>query len=438
MMRSETFQQTPIPIETAYVLEDAVKFKTVNGYELMRDGTKFNRYYFEYPPEWKTSNTGEMIIGVRSIWTLNKRRHLRYSIIIRKYLKEKFHEKAKELYPDEYNIPFLEFINLKISDDRIDEIVNKMDQKDVIAFPFNINSWLHVTSDLREIYKDLSRCLKNQTDFKNFLKLAARNYSEDKKDGETDEDYNKRMKQKRAEMIHTINKYPAEELIMKYDLGFWFDQSTDNSIYYGSENKDIQMDGYYENESFKEIIYSSRNNNALDPFFIDFMLDPIEESIVSKKYDSSLYDFNLIDPTETLPPSLGYPKFVKKINPDPLTEDDTFPKDFNLIFNIGDLSYQNSIDYITTFHREIKFKNIYDRNSVKIHASFANQSNNYYIGNSHVYFYPIKYYKLNSKDDKFWIEFYSGRHHDCPINIPEDEGFIIEMLFMQNQKLLYI
>ncbi|KAK8881601.1 hypothetical protein M9Y10_004345 [Tritrichomonas musculus] len=189
-----------------------------------------------------------------------------------------------------------------------------MDQKDVIAFPFNINSWLHVTSDLREIYQDLSRCLKNQTDFKNFLKLVARNYSEDKKDGETDEDYNKRMKQKRAEMIHTINKYPAEELIMKYELGFWFDQSTDNSIYYGSENKDIQMDGYYENESFKEIIYSSRNNNALDPFFIDFMLDPIKESIVSKKYDTSLYDFNLIDPTETLPPSLGYPKFVKFVS----------------------------------------------------------------------------------------------------------------------------
>ncbi|KAK8892220.1 hypothetical protein M9Y10_029443 [Tritrichomonas musculus] len=235
-----------------------------------------------------------MIIGVRSIWTLNKRRNLRFSIIIRKYLKEKFHEKAKELYPDDYNIPLLDFINLKISDDRIDEIVNKMDQKDVIAFLFNINSWLPVTSDLREIYQDLSRCLKNQTDFKNFLKLAARNYSEDKKDGETDEDFDKRMKQKRAEMIHTINKYPAEELIMKYDLGFWFDQSTDNSIYYGSENKDIQMDGFYENESFKEIIYSSRNNNALDPFFyVSSILSDQDKSYLSKKVLTFMKDHNI-------------------------------------------------------------------------------------------------------------------------------------------------
>ena len=216
MTRSETFQQTPIPIETVYFLNDAVKFKNTNGYELMRDELKFNRYYFDYPPEWKTSNTGEMIIGVRSIWTLNKRRHLRFSIIIRKYLKEKFHEKAKELYPDEYNIPFLEFINLKISDDRIDEIVNKMDPKDVIAFPFNINSWLPVTSDLREIYQDLSRCLTNQTDFKNFLKLAARNYSETKKDDETAEDYDKRMKQKRAEKVDNLGIYNICKYIFFY------------------------------------------------------------------------------------------------------------------------------------------------------------------------------------------------------------------------------
>ena len=107
------------------------------------------------------------------------------------------------------------------------------------------------------------------------------------------------------------------------------------------------------------------------------------------------------------------------------------------MFNVGDKPWQNSLDFITTYHRYLNFKNIYNRESLKIHASFANESNNYYIGNSHIYFNPIKYYKLNSKDDRFWIEFYSGRHYNYPVNIPEDEGFILEMLFMQNQKLLY-
>ena len=67
--------------------------------------------------------------------------------------------------------------------------------------------------------------------------LAAKpENTENIKDDETDEDYDKRMKLKCAEIIHTINQYPTEELIMKYDLGFWFDQNTDNSIYYGSDN----------------------------------------------------------------------------------------------------------------------------------------------------------------------------------------------------------
>ena len=124
-------------------------------------------------------------------------------------------------------------------------------------------------------------------------------------------------------------------------------------------------------------------------------------------------------------------------DPQPLTKDDEFTKDFNAIFNIGDEPWQNGLDYITTFHRFISFRNVYNRSTLKIHASFANQSNDYYVGNSHVYFDPIKYYNLQTKDDKFWIEFYSGRHYNYPVNMPEDEGLVLEMLFMLNQKLLY-
>ena len=46
---------TPLPIETAYFLEDA-----------QHDKAKFNRYWFNFPPEWSTANKGESIVGVRS------------------------------------------------------------------------------------------------------------------------------------------------------------------------------------------------------------------------------------------------------------------------------------------------------------------------------------------------------------------------------------
>ena len=87
MITNDSFQITPIPIETVYFLSDAAKFKTENGYQLMRDKNKFNRYYFNYPPEWKTSNVGESIVGVRSMWTMNKIRPLSFVILVRKYKK---------------------------------------------------------------------------------------------------------------------------------------------------------------------------------------------------------------------------------------------------------------------------------------------------------------------------------------------------------------
>lgn len=50
---------TPIPIETAFFLEDAEK-----------DPVKINRYHFKFPGNWITSNNGEKIVGVRDIWML--------------------------------------------------------------------------------------------------------------------------------------------------------------------------------------------------------------------------------------------------------------------------------------------------------------------------------------------------------------------------------
>ena len=118
--------------------------------------------------------------------------------------------------------------------------------------------------------------------------------------------------------------------------------------------------------------------------------------------------------------------------------DDVFSDDFNDVFNIGDEPYQNSVHQFYQFHRTIELKNLWDRHTCKVYASFANQANHNYLGNTHVYFTPIKYYKLNSRDKRFWLELYSARNPNIPMRLPDHEGFVMEMQFMQNDKLLYV
>ena len=100
---------------------------------------------------------------------------------------------------------------------------------------------------------------------------------------------------------------------------------------------------------------------------------------------------------------------------------------------------ENIVRYEGIWMREIQFEDVWDRVSCKIYSSIAEQSSKGYLGNSKVIFNPIKYFKLNSTDQKFWIEFYSGRHNLIPVKIPNNETFYIEMQFMPfNKKLMYV
>lgn len=88
--------------------------------------------------------------------------------------------------------------------------------------------------------------------------------------------------------------------------------------------------------------------------------------------------------------------------------------------------------------REIIFEDVWDRVSCKIYSSIAEQSSKGYLGNSKVIFNPIKYFKLNSTDQRFWIELYSGRHNNIPVLVPNNESFVIEMQLLPFKKMLYI
>ena len=169
-VRTETFQQTPIPLETAYFLNDAAKFKTEKGYQLMRDKNKFNRYYFNYPPEWKTSNVGEMIVGVRSLWTMNKPREFYFHLFLRKYKKVKFFEalrKFDEKYKDWYDS---ELFHLKLSDEVIQQVINTMNEKDIIVVPFTIHVMLKSSDSFIDLWNIINETLAITTDLKTYQK----------------------------------------------------------------------------------------------------------------------------------------------------------------------------------------------------------------------------------------------------------------------------
>ena len=437
-MSRDSFQITPIPIETAYFLNDAAKFryeetdektkKVVTKEKLIRDKNKFNRYYFNYPPEWKTANMGESIIGVRSMWTMNKNRVLSFAILVRKYKKEKFYEAAKKKYTKYKDMDFDTFKRLDISDDEIQQIVNEMDEKDIMIFPYKFTTVMKSKESLHDLIEHMNNNLSKQSDLKEMLKYAIMNRDDD------DEGKPFTCAEK-SDCIKALNKYSTkEELLLEYDKDFWMNQNDgfDKDISFIEGINDVQITNN---------ITSLNNDNPHNSCYVDILITNGSDSY-DKKYREREDKVPGTPKDQALPNLHILPFFnsfgpKSRSDPEPLNQYDEFGPDFDAVFNIGNEPWQNSLDYITTYHRRLTLKNIYNRESLKVHASFGNPSNNYYIGNSHVYFDPIKYYKLNSKDDKFWIEFYSGRYHKCPVNIPEDEGFVLEMLFMQNQKLLY-
>lgn len=154
-------------------------------------------------------------------------------------------------------------------------------------------------------------------------------------------------------------------------------------------NRDVQSDGYYDSSGFHEKIYREGNTFSMNLCNVYFLID-------------------------------------------------NYNDDFKEVFNIGVGPGQNRPEAVDHWHKEIVFSNIWDRHSCKVYSSIAEQSLHHYIGNSQIYFNPIKYYKLNSSDQRFWVELYSGRNYNVPIKLPKNESFVIEMQFLPYNKLLYV
>ena len=409
-------EQLPIPIEIAYFLEDSTP-----------DNTKPNRYYFNFPADWITSNRGETVIGVRNIFMMPRRRKLKFTIGIRKYYREDYDD-----YVNTYGDYGLDFVFKHLPEYRKSETT------------ININSWITSDKDLRELFKDVSYFAVLQFQIENEKIEAFNKENLDYFNAEIDkqidslskqstqitgeiENLNKeiqnlqtqidnekditqiaelttQLEEKQKELINKRNQ--IDELSNQMNELEEQKKAKKFKPLFQQQDKpprhDIQMDGVYDNERncFVELIESQKNEYYVD-FCITFKQRPIDDKSNNDEYD------------------------------------------FADVMNIGYNPYQNNPNKYMNgkngiWMRKIEFENVWDRHSCKVYSSIAGVSSKGYLGNSQIFFQPIKYFKLNSTDQKFWIEFYSSTYHRIPVKIPLNESFVIEMQLLPYRKLLYV
>ena len=153
------------------------------------------------------------------------------------------------------------------------------------------------------------------------------------------------------------------------------------------------------------------------------------------------------EPEEPVKPDIGDGEEEEEEWNEPIDEDDIKEQEYNNIkfdpytasfFNIGSGNpFKNNIYKLYHYHHEQILKNILTDLECEVVASFATQSNHYLVGRTNEPFCPIKYYKLNHSDETFWIEFYDKNEIKIPLPINDNVVFTMDMVFLQNRKLLY-
>ena len=393
-------EQIPLPIEMVYnSFTDAItNTDTITGEKsYYQNGPKhFNRIYFKYPPEWKTSNIGEKIIGVRNMKiSIRKRMQLNFVLYIRKYRQDKFNELAKGLYPDDE--PY------DLDDDKIQNVVNRMNREDINTFS------IVYTNDIFEDVNDFIEDLYYKIDRNNLYTMLLYRILD-----------SEQSKDEKIAAIEQLDKDKDNYYLMclRNDVPFYL---------YNNANGFLDVQDFVVNEEIGDKIMLSfgSTQNYFDEFYVDFLITSNNGDVTYKKFYQWDDEHN-----EPLPYSAMYPG--------DLDENDRFEFDTACYFNLGTTNpNRNSLEYVTKFHRELIFENIMTSLECEVAASFASQSNHNIIGRTNETFQPIKYYKLLDNDDKFWIEFYDRNEIDVPVTFNDFVMFTMDVVFLQNRKLLY-
>lgn len=384
-------EQIPLPIEMVYnsCIDAVTNIDEDNEESYFQNGKDhFNRIYFKYPPEWRTSNIGEKIIGIRNMqFSVRKCCVLHFVLYIRKYKQDKFDELAKGLYPDDEPDD--------LDDDQIQDVVNRMNQEDIHVYRIEYTN--DIFDEIDDFIDDLYKRI-NKENLYDKLRIDI-----------IDSNQSKNEKIAALEQLDK-DKDNYSLMCLRNDIPFYLHREGDIYIYEDIVNNVI-------------ITFKSPQNDS-DEFYVDFMMTPFNDTTYKKFYQ---WDNGNDEP---LPYATMFPG--------DLDDNDRFDFDTANYFNIGsDNPNRNSLEYVTKFHRELELKNILTSIECEVAASFASQSNRNIIGRTNETFQPIKYYKLLDNDDKFWIEFYDRNEIDVPVMFNDFVVFTMDVVFLQNRKLLY-
>ena len=443
-----------------------------------------NRIHFMYPPEWNTSNVSEKIIGIRNIRMRRKCRTLHFMLYIRKYKKDPFDEK--------YNDGTVEYL-IQLMDDLLDNLpgvfwnyINRSENRELkqevnaqsqsiyhkYYYQLDYNERIVVMKSVlnyNEVTKfmyyeltskelnDINDQLNNSDGIESRIEiqLAAMNPSDisvfripiqitiDEYDSWND------IRDKLMKCVSRTNlyEYIRSEIIAKYQSNP--ELMNDKLIELNSIRDDYDLmlskchdlieytiPFYITNDDVDILSYSYKQMKQLvieqpsdilvdnDEYYCDYLITPVNNESYNRVY---------IWPDDKEKPDYAYPYLLKSDGIDFDHKCFVHDPDTSNFLNIG----SNSIEYIDKYHRNLYFHGVRTDFDCRIAASFANQSNHNIIGHTNETFKNIKYYKLNDNGNSFWIECYDNDDINIPISFNNDVVLTMDVVFLQNRKLLY-
>ena len=468
-------ESIPLPLETTFN-------SSIDG---VIDDVYTNRLRFKYPPEWITSNVNEKIIGIRNIHLKRKRKTLNFILYVRKYKKDVFDngfndtvvdymiQLLDELLDDlpdvfyyyvrdvetklkaeldeasrsKYNTTFyrlnrnqrldimkstLKYDNIvtfmsyvlssKEIDDIIDELNNSdgienrieirlssMNPNDVMVYRIPIQITIDESDTWNDIHNKIIQCV-SKTNLYNYIRSV--------------------IISKHREDVDTLDTKLTQLNSIRDDYDLMLSQCSiliDYSVPFYLTNDDIGIFNY-DYKRMKQLVIENRSDVLEnDKYYYDYLITPNNNDSYNNAYQW---------PDNQQKPDYGYPYLFNSevsFNKKCFIHD----QDTRNFLNIGPDKNQNHIEYISKYHRNLYFHSVRTDLDCRIAASFANQSNHNIIGKTNETFETIKYYKINDNGDTFWIECYDNDDISIPINFNDDVVLTMDVVFLQNRKLLY-
>ena len=382
-------EQIPLPFETVYNSEaDAVKSEDFLGRALIwsKNRVHANRLEFTYPPEWKTSNVGEKIIGIRNMTIHRKEGTLQFMQQIRKYKRSLIRVSAND----------------KLNQERINAIDDERLRANMRIFAIPIvvrvtryDTWL----DIKERIMNVIR----QENIYNFLC--------------------RKLKSLYTVPVELIPKMNQLEQVKNnyYEMIQLSDELILERIPFYLEPDDVDLITTVFNNKVSLCFISSHNANRNSTYCFDFTITALD-NFTNDIYATYRKFYVVNDNGEATGKSL--------VEPDPIDPTDWFESyiaDFLCIYNDESFRYT----------RTLRFNNVMTDLQCEVAASFAVQSNHNIIGRTNEVYTPIKYYKVNDNNDRFYIEFYDRDNVNLPLTFNDNLVFTIDMVFLQNRKLIY-